>query len=426
MSTGTIEKKSGVRQKIDDLLVLVQQKKADEGGETAHPVGKAPDDTQSAPEGSHATELAKVEREGFPSGVGSSTANDTGSVNQDAENLQNTGKETGTDPSVEDDYKMTPDDPGTSHPARVDKESAPKFASKQDELAAVMKQAEKIAEQFLARATAELREPEAKEAAAAPATPAAEAGKEAAAEPAKTEPAAAADPAEKKADEQAGQDLAQAAANMNVPPTDKQANDEAVFGYLGTVIGDAISSAEKVAQYLASYKQAEDEEKKEPSGESEGGEGGGDKGGGSPPPAGEGPAMGGGGGAGGGVSEQDLMALMAGGDAMGAPSMDQMGMGGGGAGAGAGAGGMGGGDATAILDAVCQELGITMDQLRELVNSVPPSGGDMGGAMGGGAMGGGMGSAAPPMKAAAAKPDPKQAALKSAMFQFVRELLNKK
>ncbi len=371
---------------IQDLLLHVEQqaKQADEGGDTTHPVGKAESDTQPAQEGSQGTANDKIEAESYPQGVGSATANDTGSPESDAENVMNPGKTTGKAPEVEDDYKMKPSDPGTSHPADASK------------LAQLLKQSEELGRKLVAAIAAEVDEP--KQAQLQPAgtgAPVVAAGTPAPASAAATVPAA-----EQKA---AGAELADvaAAAAGDASPADKLAADAIVTEHIEFVVRDALRAAEKTAEYLRGFADSETAASKtandDENGEAREGDESNDDNQSSASAAATGADEG-------APSEQELMALLAGGDAMGAPGMSEM------AGGDAGMGGSqmgemggaaGGGVDMAMIEAVCQELGITPEQLKAALMAK-------------------VAAAAKPIKKAAAD-DQRKAALRG----LVKELLAK-
>jgi hypothetical protein len=92
-------------------------------GETSHPVMDKDDSTQDATTGARAEENTKDVKKDVPgtavdeASAPSPTASEQDSVQP---NIGTQQSETGGDPSVEDDYKSTKEDPGTSHPAKAD------------------------------------------------------------------------------------------------------------------------------------------------------------------------------------------------------------------------------------------------------------------------------------------------------------------
>lgn len=100
-------------------------------GPSSHPSTGIDNDVQNAEEGFRSSENTTdiKEDQGAPS-VDSTPEATEGGGDADADQLQiGTDKSsTGNDPSVEDDYKDTKDDPGTSHPAKADN-GGEKYAS---------------------------------------------------------------------------------------------------------------------------------------------------------------------------------------------------------------------------------------------------------------------------------------------------------
>ena len=89
-------------------------------GSSSHPVAKAEDGTRDAPEGARSSENEKDNKAEQPIGVGNTTAGTPGGQDSVMPNIGVRQSASGEDPSVEDDYKSTKDDPGTSHPAKTD------------------------------------------------------------------------------------------------------------------------------------------------------------------------------------------------------------------------------------------------------------------------------------------------------------------
>lgn len=92
-------------------------------GPTTHPTKNVANNVQAASEGARSSEnAADVKADQGSPGVDSTAEAKPGADQQDKQQL-NIGTQqsaTGEDPSVEDAYKGTKDDPGTSHPARTD------------------------------------------------------------------------------------------------------------------------------------------------------------------------------------------------------------------------------------------------------------------------------------------------------------------
>jgi len=247
--------------------------------------------------------------------------------------------------------------------------------------------------------------------------------------------------AKKSADQaaQAGYDLAGVFADFDIGTEDKQAADAMVIDTIGNIILTAHRRAEKCAAFYQAHfdprnqKVAEGEEPPMDAAPSDGGEA---------------PAEGGG-----GPDEAALLELLQGGEGMGGEEA-LGGMAGGGEGGGdPAAGGEGGGEGDlAALEQVLQELGITPEELEQMImeqqagggggdpmagggdpmaaagGAGGAGGGDPMAAMAGGAGGaGGMGGGAPVAKAAAARrPIQKKAVDRrkvAAMHSVVREIV---
>lgn len=359
--------------KLQDLLAKVT-KSAESytepgsiGGSTSHPSGKTEDQTEAAQTGSRASEYTSdikkdqgemgVEAAGDPPGSQEAQQEKIGPVSS---------KSTGTDPANEtSSVKGTKEDPGTSHPATT--EDGEKYGSAAEKLAALVKAIDADGRQILAHF--------AKQSGATEAAPAAPAAKQAAEKPAASPASAAPDEETLKA-AQAGYDLANLLADVDMPVEDKRACDESVYGQVRQIVSVADYAATKVAMMLAGQKQAEESESGEsraeeahesPAEESQEHEG-------HPAPGGA-PAMG----DDAMPSEEELLAMLAGGEGGGMGGEmggggggDELGqlqalLGGGGGGGemGGGAPGMpgdGGGDDAAILQQILQELNVSPEQ----------------------------------------------------------------
>lgn len=424
MSTALQTKQAGMMSTIDGLLASIDAtstKKADEAnteaggyqGNSTHPSTKVDDRTEEASEGSRSSENTSdvKEDQGTPS-VDNTAEIPTGTAADDHLQIGTNVQSTGDDPSNETSgTKATKDDPGSSHPARTDNNELDgmKYSSIDEEFDVLSKQASAIGTDLIAMIAND-----ANDVTKQASTPA---------KPAKATPApqaAAAPPAAQqvgaKEAAQAGYDLAGAVAD-NTPAFDKAALDRYVINEVATVVASAESMGEKVAQFLnsrnAALKQAEDgpprddDSSSDDSGSGDDSSGGGDSG---PPhshggdPTGGDPTGGGGGG-----TDDKLLALLAGGQGMGAGDAAGGMMGGGdptgGAGGGmppgadaggmppgaaggmppgadpmagaAGAGGaggdplsgMGGGDGMAMLQQALMEAGITPEQLVQALHA---------------------------------------------------------
>lgn len=334
------------------------------GGETSHPIKSLDDNASGYQEGSRSREnTTDLKKDQGPAGVESAPATTT-----EQEASQNTigpldAKSTGKDPASEtDSVKGDKDDPGSEHPAKTD--DGKKFGSVSEELRYLTQQSEKIGQAIL---THILRDGQT---APKPATKTASP-----VQPAATQ-------ASVKAAE-AGYDLAGLLSDLDVPMEDKMSCDRFVFEQSRRAVEAGVKRAEaylEVAQGFFGRKQAEDEEgapradeqgsdeesSEEPGHESSEGEGGGGEGGGQPL------------GDEGMPSEEELLAMLAGG-----------GGGGGGEGGGGGMAGEGGGELGGMLGGMGGEMG-------GMPGGMP--GGEPGGMPGGapGGMPGGGGEAIDP------------------------------
>jgi hypothetical protein len=313
-----MQKQAHLLGSIEDLLkqAAVEDEKTAEantepgsqGGSTTHPVKDVDDGTETAQEGARSSENeSDVKEDQGPAGV-DNTAEGPG-AGQDSVQMDVgiTTKATGEDSATENDFKPGKDDPGSSHPARTDNDSLDglKYSADFSAVQDLCKQAEAAGVAYISSVTWDSQD-QAKRAAAvtgneaAPVVESKEASEEAA---------------------QAGYDLANVFANIDLPVEDKQAADQMVVDTLSNVVGLASNRAEKTAAFLQSHfdnlqKQSEGEgEESPPFLEGEGGEEG------PPPPQEEGgdpsmmmPEEGG---EAGGSEEEQLLQLLAGGNEMG-------------------------------------------------------------------------------------------------------------
>lgn len=340
-----------------------------QGGETTHPVKSVDDNTRDATTGARSAENAKdiKKDQGKPSvdstpEATAKKADGGGTASEDQLQIGTKKGPTGTDVPA---TKPGKEDPGTTHPAKTDNDAlnGGKYAGDvntmpREKLASMVGD---LGNEILADIVTMVTP--SKAAAAAPASPA----------PAAPKTAAAVDPA---AAQQAGWDMASLAAGK----IDKQAADAMVINTITQIIKEAEADADRVVTYLRDYYT----EQQTKAADGMGGGGGGD-------PAAMAAAMGGGGGgdpaASGGKPE-------GGGDPTG----------------GGGDPAAGGGGGQDIIMQLCQQLGITPEELEQALAAEQGGGGQAGGGMpppgaggGGGAMptsaaGGGMppGGGAPP------------------------------
>jgi hypothetical protein len=90
-------------------------------GPSSHPSARVDSMTQSAPLGARAKENEKDVKEDHPgSGVDQVAAGSGGDQDSKQYNVGTNQSATGEDPSVEDKYKGTKEDPGTTHPANAE------------------------------------------------------------------------------------------------------------------------------------------------------------------------------------------------------------------------------------------------------------------------------------------------------------------
>lgn len=379
------------------------KKAAPEGmGKSTHPSDDVDDNTHAEQTGARYSENSADVKKDVPGQSVDETEKGPGcSQDEKQYNIGTEQSSVGEDPSVEDDYKGTKDDPGTTHPCDAE-DVGEKYSSMH--LNQLLKLAENQAHEILADISASINAPAPKK----EATVAEKAAATKVAQTATTDKAAS-DTAK------AGYDAASMTADL-----EKQASD-----FVAQAIRDANTDADLVGPYLVSYynnryKKAADEGSHDEGEQHEG------------PPAEEesaGPPVGGEGGGG------DVLSALGAGGAGGPPGGggDPGGAmppppGGGGvmpppdAAAGGGAeGGMGQEQALQELVMALQELGISPEELAQIAQSsgaggppgmggpppgagAPPMGGPPG--MGGpppmGDMTGGGGAAMPPDVAKAA------------------------
>lgn len=371
-------------------------------GKSSHPSASIDNNVQGANTGERASENSSdVKAEvGAPSVDSTAEAtNKDGSGDQDKQQL-NIGTEqsaTGEDPSTEDDYKGTKDDPGTSHPAKTEdgeKYGSVKFAEAKTRANTLANSIlADLANGFGSQLLGGVKVAGAKPA-AAPAKPATKAAASAGVTPGLLNKAASAVQGNPAA--QAGYELA---AILGV---EKSAAEAAVAASIEATINDAQLDATLFGNYFSNYqkraaarpKTAGDDEGGEDhssAGDSASGAGGGE-GSAAPPPSDAGGDMGGGELAGGGGGDS-LGDLLGGGSdpggMMGGAPPDAGGMG----------GDMGGGvskqQALEQLVSALMELGIPIDQLAAAggEGGAPPPG--AGGPPGMGAPPPGMGAPPP-------------------------------
>jgi uncharacterized protein YbjQ (UPF0145 family) len=87
------------------------------GGKTSHPTGKLDGNSGPAVLGSRGKENEADLKDAYTAGVDNTSPSDIGGQDDKQYNIGAHQSATGEDPSVEDDYKGTTSDPGTSHPA---------------------------------------------------------------------------------------------------------------------------------------------------------------------------------------------------------------------------------------------------------------------------------------------------------------------
>ena len=98
-----------------------------QGGPTSHPSKSVDDNTQPATEGKRSQENASDVKKTIPTG-GVDSSNDKAPSQEDQQlNVGITSTSTGNDPANEDNYKDKKEDPGTTHPAKM--EGGEKYSS---------------------------------------------------------------------------------------------------------------------------------------------------------------------------------------------------------------------------------------------------------------------------------------------------------
>ena len=98
-----------------------------QGGSTSHPSKNVDDNTQPATEGKRSQENSSDVKKTIPTG-GVDSKNDNPPSQEDQQlNVGITSTSTGKDPSNEDNYKDSKEDPGTTHPAKM--EGGEKYSS---------------------------------------------------------------------------------------------------------------------------------------------------------------------------------------------------------------------------------------------------------------------------------------------------------
>lgn len=407
---------------IETLLNSISEKSAESntepgsiGGSSSHPSAKVDDKTQDAPTGARYSENSSDNKaEPNRGDLSVEQSGDGGTQDSVQTNIGMTSKTTGEDPANEtSSTKAVKEDSDTSHPARTDNSALDgrKYSSYEEKLAALLKQASELGSSIAASIAVEVEKQ-----AAACAADTLEAGDKPTNAP-KMAPEA--DPAAKQKEEGksasekkqpsekeklasvVGDDLADLFASAAVPAEDAIALKQASEEYLGQVVKAAEFRAQLAAEFLYAYaaekKAMEEEEKEESKSEEKKEESSGKKsepssdssdsseGGATAPksepaapaaaPAPEAappadPAMGGdaapAGDMAGGLGEEDIMSLLGGGEDMGAGAamdgMDQTDMGGAGA-------EMGGGDDMMVLEEALSQLGITPEQLQQLLGA---------------------------------------------------------
>jgi hypothetical protein len=110
-------------------------------GDTTHPVKDVDNNVQNATEGARSTEnAADVKKDQGAPGVDSMSEAKPGESQDQQVQIGTTKSPTGEDPSTEDAYKGTKDDPGTTHPANAEdgeKYSSVSFAAGRSKAAAL-------------------------------------------------------------------------------------------------------------------------------------------------------------------------------------------------------------------------------------------------------------------------------------------------
>lgn len=362
------------------------EKAASDMGNTSHPIGSVPTPGQAATRGSGDARDAKDMKEmtGPTSTEGRGVVNETGKQ-EDAQTQAGIKKtEIGNDPAVEQKYKTTLSDPGTTHPAKNEGSTVEKYASYSDSQLAEIHDA--LADSILADFAAGVAQP-----------------KQASAQPVAAQPVAAQGSSQAiNPNFAAGYELASALG------VEKAAAEATVLATAERIIKEACDDADRVGEYIHAYmrKLAADEtddstEGEDPSKGDGSSESSAEKGSGGPAasgpgasdyaPAGEGGAAGG-----------DLAGLMGGGAPGGDPAM--------GGDPAAGMPAPSDDQAMTELLSALNELGISPEEIIQAAaggdpaagGGAPPMGGDPMAAAGGAPPMGGdpmaaMGGGAPPM-----------------------------
>lgn len=376
------------------------------GGETSHPVKSVDDRLQKAKEGERSAENAKdlKEDQGPPSvdsagenksaaeksldligrlakRASEGSANPPGTAADDQLQIGTNKQPTGDDPANETNKaKAGKEDPGSSHPARTDNDSLDGHKYAYDANTPLEKMAadlQEVGNDLCARI--EIYAQDLEKSASAPNTGATQPQVKQAA-------ATNAGVLSPELAQQAGWEVA----GILTGQMDKAASDQMVRNEVKGIIKEAFDDADRVAEFLFGRQRAMAKRA------NAGMPGGADDA--APPPDDEGAEAGGGAGPGPGMGG-DPMGGMGGGDPSG-------GMGGA-MGGGAGAGGPPGPEA---IDAICQELQCTPEQLLDALMQTAGGGaggaGGLGGAPGPGPEAGGAGGAMPPAPGGAGGPPP--------------------
>lgn len=333
MSRST-ENAKGARRSIDDLLKVLEKTSATQGA-TSHPSKSVDDGTHDVSLGAHGNDDNATLKEQEALGVAKATPNTAGQQTDAQTNMGIQAKPTGEDPSVEDDYKDTKDDPGSTMPARTDNSSlnGSKYAGVRDSFTKAAADLTALLVQELNGSQGNAAAPVKEAAAAAPAT---------------TETKEAA----------AGRTLAEVVIGGELSEQEKQAADAIAMQEITLVVKQASQMANDLADYYRGHQKSAEEAAEAAMAAEAGGAQPGSPAGGQIPP-------------------ELLEALLSGGGQMPETSMGEM------TGAG-GAGGEGGGgqmDEAALLQALQQ---LPPEVLQQLLSGAGGGGGDMGGDMGGG------------------------------------------
>lgn len=363
---------------IETLLNSISEKSAEAntepgsiGGPSSHPSAKVDDKTQDAPTGARYSENeADNKSEPNRGDLAVEQTGDGGTQDSVQTNIGMTSKTTGEDPANEtSSTKAVKEDSDTSHPARTDNSELDgrKYSSYEEKLAALLKRAADLGSSVAAAIAVEVE----KQSASCATMEATDKPTNAP----KAEPEA--DPAAKQKEEGSekdkmasvvGEDLAELFASAAIPAEDAVALKQASEEYLGQVIKAAEYRAMLAAEFVAAYaaeKRAMEEESEESDDDDDDDEEKKPESAPAPtaaPPAPDqaaAPAP-----AGGGLGEEDIMALLGSGEDMGATGamdgMDQTDM-------EDPSAGLGGEDDMVVLDEALSQLGITPEQLQQLL-----------------------------------------------------------